>query len=742
LAYDKEAYKIEAEARRQDLTEKLKAGMMELYDSDKYREYLQAMSHFHKYSRRNIMLIKTQMPHATRVASKLLWEKEFNRHPRKGTKALYIYAPTGSKKPVSMEFGVIDPETKATKLDENGNVITEVLTSQASGPGFRLVPVFDVSQTHGEPLPELVEDLAGQVENYDLLVNALEAVSPLPIEFKPLPPTKDGRCIHGECIEIREDMSEAQTIAVMVHEIAHAKLHDKSAGLETEDEKSKSVKEIEAESIAYVVCQRFGIETGANSFGYLAEWSNHDKDMTQLNASLETIRKEAGTLINDISSRFDAICKERGIDITAEAIVPDQPLTQPPTQPAPENPQEPDFTTETHTENIAGVDFSFHTVINEPTMAVEAPHEPIAATTESEAPEDSAAVETPHASEWKKYVTAVCDDPTDESEPFVVIEFSMNPEFASYEKLSFSDADAKFKDVEARFRVQRAEEGHGGYDKTSGTVFYKDSTDDTVLSAYTFRYDIGDYAEGESGLYNHINSFWDYHQSCIDSGVNHYVTQEEVDGIRKMLGILGEHLANPQHEQPEASAPLDVTSEAMTQPAETVSPTETPINQVPVYKHDAGTARENGEIDAYKQSNRLNTECGQAIDQAISDSNHKLHHYDLKTAAKTVIDQYGPERVAHVLAANIQAADWDGRFSDSTKAWAKGVDIPVDPKVYLKSHPTLLEGFTKRFREAENVKPSVIATLDANAQKSTRQAASKSTPTLDTQTKKPGQEAL
>ena len=727
--YDKEAYKIEAEARRKDLTEKLKTGMIELYNSDEYKNYLKVMAQFPQYSYRNIMLIKKQMPGATRVASKRLWEKEFKRHPRKGSKALYIYAPTGGKKPETKEFEVIDPETNAPKLDENGNVITEELTTLGSGPGFRLVPVFDVSQTRGEPLPELIQDFAGRVENYYLLVEALENVSPLPIAYKPLPSNVDGICIFNERIEIREGMSEAQTIAAMVHEITHAKLHDIPIIDDTAEKKPLSVMEIEAESIAYVVCQRFGIETGANSFGHLAQWSNHDKDIKQLNASLDIIRKEAGALMNDISNRLNEICKERGIDINAEAIEPDQTPNQP--EPAPVKPQEPNLITETHTENIAGVDFSFHAIVDGPVTDVEALALP-SSSEEPPKPGEKTDDEVVRTRGWDEYVADVCRESADVVEPFVIIKYSENPEFTTLERLSFNDADAKFKEAEARLRDKRTQEDYVGHDKTDVAVFYKANPEDTELSAYVLRYDIGDYDKNDSGLYNHINNFWNHQQSQLDSGNHSSFTQETINSNRKMLSILQASLNGPQHDEPVSS----------TEPSVSATPIVVPKNEVPVYKHDVPTARENGELDAYKQSNKLNYECGQAIDQAIRDSNFELHRYDLKTAAKTVIDQYGPERVAHVLAANIQAAEWDGRLSDSTKAWAKGIDIPVDPKVYLQSHPTLLEGFTKRFREAEKEKPSVLATLEANAQKANRQAASKSVPIQDAQTKKPGQEAI
>ncbi|MCL2047148.1 MAG: ArdC-like ssDNA-binding domain-containing protein [Defluviitaleaceae bacterium] len=348
----KEAWQIEADQRTKELTDKLESGMKDLFSSDKYKNYLKSMSHFHNYSSRNIMLIHQQMPNATRVASFKLWKEQFNRSVIKGETSIRIFAPIGTKKPETKLFEKIDPETKSPMLDKDGNIIMEELTELTKGVKFRLVPVFDVSQTHGEPLPMLIEDLTGNVSHYEAFLDTLKAVSPLPITFESMEPEQDGYCLYGEKIAIREDMSEPQTVSAIIHEITHARLHEKNNLPDGEKPKSKEVKEIEAESVSYVVCQKFGIETGANSFGYLATWGSHD--MAEIKASLDIIRSEANQIINAIDDRFAVICKERGIDLSQA-----EQAAQPPT---PEKPQAIEFTTEVHTENIAGVDFSFEEV--------------------------------------------------------------------------------------------------------------------------------------------------------------------------------------------------------------------------------------------------------------------------------------------------------------------------------------------------------------------------------------------
>ena len=301
--------------RTKELTDKLEAGMKDLFESEKYKAYLKSMSHFHHYSSRNIMLINMQMPTATRVASFKLWEDKFKRHVKKGERSIRIFAPIAEKKPETKLMQKLDPETGVPLLDNAGKPVMEEMTALTNGPRFKLVPVFDISQTYGEPLPELVENLTGDVTHYEAFMDALRAVSPLPITFEPIAENQDGYCRFGENIGIREGMSEVQTVSAVVHEIAHAKLHDRNLTAE-EVSKIRTVREIEAESVSYVVNQRFGIETSPNSFGYLAEYGS--REMPELKASLETIRKEANNLINAIDERFLAICKERGIDLTAK----------------------------------------------------------------------------------------------------------------------------------------------------------------------------------------------------------------------------------------------------------------------------------------------------------------------------------------------------------------------------------------------------------------------------------------
>jgi hypothetical protein len=296
-----------------EITAKLEQGVKELFNSEKYAEYLRCMSRFHNYSSRNVMLIYAQNPRATRLAGFHAWRKNFNRGVKKGEHGIKILAPVPFSE--TKEFEKLDPVTKQPVLDENGQPVMETLMRM--GASFKPVTIFDISQTEGDPLPELVETLTGGVERYELFMDALKAVSPLPIVFEDLPEDTDGVCRFGKEIAIRSGMSQAQTVSAAIHEIAHAKVHDRELNPENAND-SRREKEVTAESISYCVAQAFGIETGANSFGYVGEWLS-GKEMKELNASLDIIRKTASELIESIDENYRALAKERGIDLTAKA---------------------------------------------------------------------------------------------------------------------------------------------------------------------------------------------------------------------------------------------------------------------------------------------------------------------------------------------------------------------------------------------------------------------------------------
>lgn len=306
--------------RLREITDSIEQGIKDLFESDKYRQYLRTMSRFHRYSVNNTLLIAMQRPDATRVAGYNKWRDQFGRHVRKGEKGIQIIAPTPYKKKI--DAVKVDPDTKAPVLDQDGNAVMEEIEIKI--PMFRVVSVFDVSQTEGRPLPEIVSDLTGNIQQYDTFMEALQRSSPVPISIEPITPTTDGYfSLTDQSITIRAGMSEVQTVCASVHEIAHAKLHNyavantQSEQFEETPKRDQRTKEVEAESIAYAVCQYYGIETAENSFGYIAGWSK-GKELSELRASLETINQTASELITDIDRHFMQLCEERGTEIPVE----------------------------------------------------------------------------------------------------------------------------------------------------------------------------------------------------------------------------------------------------------------------------------------------------------------------------------------------------------------------------------------------------------------------------------------
>ena len=407
--------KADIKEQLKGITSRIEASIQELFESKKYQQYLRTMSRFHKYSVNNTMLIYMQKPDATLVAGFNKWRDQFGRSVMKGEKGIKIIAPTPYKRKI--EEVKLDPESKVPLLDENGEMIIE--EKEVRIPMYKPVTVFDVSQTVGKPLPQLASDLTGNVQNYDIFLEALKRSSPVPIHMEIIDSGMDGYFdSEKQNIAIREGMSEVQTVSSIIHEITHSKLHNEKlyGSLDTEltfeeaelfenpalfihtkvaaekipnglfryelrgsrDEpklpiaieeavatnyagtvitaqaleltggsipladglkllggektikafyeqvhpeaikKSQNTEEVEAESVSYAICAYYGIETGKNSFGYIAAWSKN-KDLPELRASLETINKTASVLIPDIDRHYLEIMKERGVELPKKA---------------------------------------------------------------------------------------------------------------------------------------------------------------------------------------------------------------------------------------------------------------------------------------------------------------------------------------------------------------------------------------------------------------------------------------
>ena len=361
--------------RLKEITDSIEKGIQELFQSEKYRQYLRTMSRFHKYSVNNTMLIYMQKPDATVVAGFNKWRDQFGRNVLKGEKGIKIIAPTPYKKKI--EEAKLDPDTKLPILDANGKAIME--EKKIKIPMYKPVTVLDVSQTEGKPLPQLAADLTGNVQNYEVFMEAVKRSAPVPVFMEDLTGMDGYYNDENRRIAVRTGMSEVQTVCAAIHEIAHSLLHshsketnevtpswkvvmvseggtkhDFSSGFKTEAEAnhfaeaenwryldenrfewrleveedlsavkaaalSRNTEEVQAESISYAVCAYFGIETGENSFGYIATWSK-GKELPELKASLETINRTASGLITDIDRNYKALMKERGLDKEPESL--------------------------------------------------------------------------------------------------------------------------------------------------------------------------------------------------------------------------------------------------------------------------------------------------------------------------------------------------------------------------------------------------------------------------------------
>ena len=368
-----------------EITDKLEQGIRELFESERFKEYLRTMSKFYHYSFSNTLLIAMQKPEATYVAGYTSWQRNFDRQVMKGEKGIKILAPAPYK--AKEEREKIDPSTQKPVLDADGKPVTE--TVEVMRPAFKVVSVFDISQTDGKELPDIiVDELSGSVENYAAFFEALKQESSAPIAFEDIPGGAKGYFSPVENrIAIQEGMSEIQTIKTAIHEIAHAKLHsidrpepeptwkivmisdggtkrDFLSGFASETEaneaaeregwrfvdenrfewrleveedtsavqemrKDRHTKEVEAESVAYTVCQRYGIETSDYSFGYIAGWSS-DKETKELKGSLETIRKTAAEMIDSIDAKLKVLLAEKAQSAEKDAEAPAEPIPEAP----------------------------------------------------------------------------------------------------------------------------------------------------------------------------------------------------------------------------------------------------------------------------------------------------------------------------------------------------------------------------------------------------------------------------
>ena len=326
-----------------EITDRLEQGIAELFDSERYKEYLKVMSKFHNYSFRNTVLIAMQKPDASLVAGFSAWKNNFERNVMKGQKGIKIIAPSPYK--IKQEMQKIDPHTQKPIIGKDGKPVTE--EKEVTIPAYKVVSVFDVSQTEGKELPDIaVDELTGDVDRYKDFFAALEKTSPVPIAFENIEGGSHGYYhLEDKRIAINEGMSELQTLKTAIHEIVHAKLHDIDLNAPKDEQQphvDRRTREVEAESVAYTVCQHYGLDTSDYSFGYVAGWSS-GRELSELKSSLETIRSAAAEIINSIDENLAELQKAQDKEQTAGQEQPTrEEKAAPKEQPQPEAPAKAD----------------------------------------------------------------------------------------------------------------------------------------------------------------------------------------------------------------------------------------------------------------------------------------------------------------------------------------------------------------------------------------------------------------
>ena len=547
--------------RMKEITDRLEAGIQALFESEQYKAYLTAMSKFHNYSFNNTLLIAMQKPDASLVAGFGKWRDDFERHVKKGEKGIKILAPSPYK--VKKQMEKIDPATQKPVIGADGKPVTE--EQEIEIPAFRVVTVFDVSQTEGKEIPDIaVSELTDSVEQYQDFFAALEKASPVPIVFENIEGSAHGYYhLEEKRIAIDEGMSELQTLKTAIHEIAHAKLHaiDKDApATEQADRPDRRTREVQAESVAYAVCQHYGLDTSDYSFGYVAGWSS-GRELSELKASLETIRKAANELITDIDGHLAQLRQEREAKQEAE------------------QPQEQEAAYRLENGNTlyvqtseTGYDYTLYGPDNKeldggqldnPDLSMLAARDEILSVLEQETAVTEALTGDKleafqEAAEQANAIPTPAQEPETPAldpaaEPVVTVLWSESPHLKEGQTMPLHKADALFAKLDAEYPAGM------GYDKTK---FRIDFTFRGQPDNYEGRQDFGD---GDGSLIQHIQSYHEYYAQD-ESWKNHVIAETGLEGWEQDKAerdmLLGEFIpymklhCNLSHMEQEASRPL------------------------------------------------------------------------------------------------------------------------------------------------------------------------------------------
>ncbi len=666
--------------RMNEITERLEIGVQEVFTSERYTQYLKTMSQFHNYSFNNTLLIAAQKPDATHVAGYQAWQKKFNRQVKRGEKGIQIISPAPVKETEMREK--IDKKTGEPILGPDGQPEMEEVVKVI--PKFKMATVFDVSQTFGEPLPDLgVEEMTANVDNYESFMRAIEQVSPVPIRFDSISNGAKGYYDNiSKEIVIQQDMSESQTLKTVIHETAHAILHDRDFMKDQGIQKDQLTRECEAESVAFTVCQNFGIDTSDYSFPYIASWSS-SKELKELRSSMDTIRHTSSEMIDGITEAVKTLEKEQEqytyVDLFGTPALYDVGRI------ADEDVPSGLFKYELRgSDNDPGMPVAIesHVGVNHAATILTAYPLPI--------PEqgylrlgdglDFSDSEEITVQSYRNISAGLSPRDMDGRLQNAVIRenetllFTENqPRYAIYQ----IEGDNAYKFMNTEF-VQSHDMTVKGddYDLVYSGILQPTETLDSIYAKFNTE---------------HPNDFAGHSLSVSDV----IVTVRDGDVKANFVDSVG-FTELPDFVQERTSLFEQKIMEAYE---------EVEDDFPPIYTQTGAYANEHGELEEYRASKNENIACKEAIEKAISENfdGMNLNH----SAVEPVIEEFGEERVAFVLASTIQVKDWDGRFSQSNKDWAASVltlaeinpDNDIRTEWAVQSHPAILDGFVDMFRE-------------------------------------------
>ena len=677
--------------RMKEITDRLQAGLEALFNSEKYTEYLRVMSQFHHYSFNNTLLIAMQKPDATLVAGYQAWEKKFKRHVMKGEKGIQIIAPAPIREKEEREK--LDPVTGETILRPDGQPETEEVA--VTIPRFKVSTVFDLSQTDGEPLPDLAaEELTASVENFDIFMEAIRSVSPAPIRFDEI--TSGAKGYYDSLakeIVIQNGMSESQTMKTAVHETAHAKLHDRDLMDELGIQKDQMTKEVEAESVAYTVCQHFGLDTSDYSFPYIAGWSsNHE--MKELRSSMDTIRRTASEVIDGIEASMREQLRARNVDrYEIYQIGEDSPIRR--------------------------LMFSNREYFRAQGIAIRPENYSLVYTAPLQEGDTLDSLYTKFNNDRPPDFTGHSLSVSDvvllhrngEDQAFFVdsVGFAEVPEFLdqSIEKEQPEiTMDSKGVSVDGHEGTWHSIEQR----EVNGHTFYlmeHDEFSDSVANVLVDSKGILVSQDLWNGIdHDAMQSVKEYfrmrgapYEDFQFPLKERYLVETTVDNQDHLAVVVVDHITGGPYA--ENGEPIVFENKAA---AKRVADRLNKEAQK-IYHHMGSYAREHNELPAYRTSMLENRTCKDEIEKIIKANFDGM--YLKEGIVQPVIDRFGAERVAHVLANTIQRKSWDGRFSSQNKTWAAQLPIKEDDgsrnedvrdSFVVDSHPAILDGYVEMFR--------------------------------------------